>query len=194
MRNAIPAWFHCHGDDRDGEREGDRRRFQHQLDALGIKYKSLHVGTDGRFGLNLSGTLIRDLSLLETLPLTHLCLQGCYAIADFQPLGGMSLIWLNLCRTRVRDLSPLEKLPLCHLDLRRTATTDLLPLKDMPLRSLDIRFTKITDLSPLRRTPLQELSFHPGRIEGSLAMLVTMQSLERINRMTAEEFWKRHGG
>ena len=102
--------------------EEDRRRFQCRLDALGIRYKSLYVGVDRTFCLNLSGTIITDLSPLRALPLTHLCLQGCFKIADFSPLGDMSLTWLNLCRTRVTDLSPLgnppgifAQIPLCSV-------------------------------------------------------------------------------
>ena len=153
MNDAFPAFFNCHIDD---ETESDSRGFRLWLDAMGIRYKSLHVGGDGAVFLNLSGTTISDLSPLTAFSLTHLCLQGCYEIADFSPLKDMNLIWLNLCRTKITDLSPLGKLPLSHLDLHRTRTTDLLPLKDVPLRSLDIRFTRITDLSPLRRMPLRE--------------------------------------
>jgi hypothetical protein len=64
------------------------------------------------------------LASLTELPLTHLCLQGCYGIRDFSPLGRMRLLWLNLCRTRMTDLSVLAGLPLRHLDLRGTRTTD----------------------------------------------------------------------
>jgi hypothetical protein len=81
MNDAILPLFQCHGDDVYGQSECDRRRFQSRLDALGIRYKSLYVGSDGTFGLNLAGTIITDLSPLAALPLTHLCLQGCREIA-----------------------------------------------------------------------------------------------------------------
>jgi len=193
MNDAFPSFFHCHLDDEYGETESDSRGFRLRLDAMGIRYKSLHVGGDGTVFLNLSGTTISDLSPLAAFPLTHLCLQGCYEVADFAPLNGMSLIWLNLCRTKIADLSSLGKLPLSHLDLHRTRTIDLLPLKDVPLRSLDIRFTRITDLSPLKRMPLEELSFYPSRIACGLDPLRGIGSLATINRRSAEAFWRRYG-
>lgn len=160
---------------------------------MGIRYKSIHVGSNGVCGLNLSGTRITDLSPLKEFLLTHLCLQGCFGITDFSPLKDMSLTWLNLCRTSVTDLSSLRNLPLSYLKLYRTQTANLSPLRDVPLRSLDIRFTKITDVSPLRYMPLQELSFFPTRTNHSLRVLRGMESLKTINRRPAEEFLKRYG-
>ncbi len=96
MGYTIPPLFHCYGDDeRDGGGE-DRLHFERRVDALGISIKRLHVGASETLRLNLSGTTISDLSPLRALPLTHLCLQGCYRIADFSPLAGMCLTWLNL--------------------------------------------------------------------------------------------------
>ena len=193
MNDAFSSFFHCHLYDEYGKMESDSRGFRLRLDAMGIRYKSLHVGGDGAVFLNLSGTTISDLSPLAAFPLTRLCLQGCYKIDDFLPLKGMSLIWLNLCRTKITDLSPLGKMPLSHLDLHRTWTIDLLPLKDVPLRSLDIRFTRITDLSPLRRMPLRELSFYPSRIVCGIDPLRGIGSLATINRRPTEAFWRRYG-
>lgn len=193
MNDAFPQLFHCHLDGEGGEREANGRHLRRRLDSMGVRYKSLHVGTDGTLWLNLSGMPIVSLSSLTELPLTHLCLQGCYGIADFTPLDEMRLVWLNLCRTSVTDLSPLARLPLIHLDLHRTRTTDLSPLKDLPLRSLDIRFTKVTDLSPLGRTPLEELSFYPSRIVRGLDLVRGLGSLATINRRPAKAFWRRHG-
>jgi hypothetical protein len=132
------------------------------------------------------------LAPLTELPLTHLCLQGCYGITDFSPLGKMRLHWLNLCRTRMTDLSVLASLPLLHLDLRGTPTTDLLALANVPVTSLDIRFTGIRDVSPLGRMPLAELSFHPSRIQKGFALLQGIRTLRTINRTPAEEFWRRY--
>jgi len=192
MNDAFSSFFHCHLDDKYGETESDSRGFRLRLDAMDIRYKSLHVGGDGAVFLNLSGTIISDLSPLAVFSLTHLCLQGCYEIADFLPLKDMSLSWLNLCRTKITDLSPLGKLPLSHLDLHRTRMIDLLPLKDVTLRSLDIRFTRVTDLSPRRRMPLRELSFYPSRIVCKIDPLRGIGSLATINRRPAEAFWKQY--
>ena len=72
MNNAIVPLFHCHSDEGDRDQDAERKGHQRQLDALGIKYKSLHVGKDGSCRLNLSGTTIADLSPVKELPLTHL--------------------------------------------------------------------------------------------------------------------------
>jgi len=96
LNDTFPAFFHCHLDDEHGETGSDSRGFRLRLNAMGIRYKGLYAGGDGAVFLNLSGTTISDLSPLTALPLTHLCLQGCYEIADFSPLKSISLIWLNL--------------------------------------------------------------------------------------------------
>ena len=193
MNDTILPLFHCQPDHGDGDRETERQGHQRRLDAMGIKYKSLHVGSNGSCYLNLSGMVITDLSPLAELPLTHLCLQGCHAITMFSPLKDMSLTWLNLCRTRIKDLTPPAKLPLSHLDLHRTGTNNLKALQGVPLRSLDIRFTKITDVSPLKEMLLEELSLYPRRIEQGLQSLRGIASLKKINRRPAEGFWERYG-
>ena len=129
---------------------------------------------------------------LTELPLTHLCLQGCYGITDFSPLRQTRLTWLNLCRTKMMDLSPLAELHLLHLDLRGTRIADLLPLANVPLRSLDIRFTGIGDVLPLVGMPLEELSFHPSRLHTGLGRLRVIGTLKTINRRVAAEFWRKH--
>jgi len=192
LHTAILPLFYCHRDTAQGENERDRRRFRFRLDALGITYKSVYVGIDGTVCLNLSGTIIFDLSLLAELPVTHLCLQGCYRIVDFSPLHDMNLVWLNLCRTRIKDLALLRGPSLLHLDLHRTRVADLSPLKNMPMKSLDIRFTEITDVSPLRHVPLEKLSFYPSRITRGLRSLRRISTLVTVNRRPVEEFWRRH--
>lgn len=189
--NAVT--FFCHQNEERRQREQDTLPFRMRLEKMAVRFKSLHLGNDQTLCLNLSGTQITDLAPLTELPLTHLCLQGCYGITDFSPLGDLDLTWLNLCRTRVSDLSMLARLPLRHLDLRRTRTTDLRPLGHTPLHSLDIRYTAITDLSPLEQMPLEELSFHPVRIHKGLGRLRGVRTLKTINHSPAEEFWNRHG-
>lgn len=159
---------------------------------MGISYKSLYVECDGSCWLNLSGTIIADLSSLKHVPVTHLCLQGCYQIADFSPLKDMQLHWLNLSRTRITNLSALSKLPLAYLKLYRTWTTSLFFLRETPLKSLDIRFTEIKNLSPLKCMPLEELSFFPARIEKGLHSLRDMETLKKINRRPVTDFWQRY--
>jgi hypothetical protein len=184
--------FFCHPEEERRQGEDDALSFRRRLEKMAIPFKSLHLGSGGTLCLNLSGTRITDLAPLKELPLTHLCLQGCYGITDFSPLGKMRLSWLNLCRTRIMNLSVLSHMPLLHLDLHRTRTTDLLPLGCTRLACLDIRFTAIRDVSPLGQLPLEELSFHPGRIEDGLGLLHGMRTLKTINRRPATDFWKRH--
>ena len=192
MNDSILTLFYCHHDKENNDGRQDGQDVRKRLEAAGIKYKSLQIGYHGVCCLNLSGTRITDLSPLKQLPLTHLCLQGCFEIADFSPLKDMGLTWLNLCRTNVTDLSWLRTLPLFHLKLYRTRTSDLSPLSDLQLRSLDIRFTKITDLSPLKDMPLEELSFFPARINKGMSCLRNVTTLKGINRRPAAEFWRRH--
>jgi len=185
MNDIIPAYFSCFRDEESNDMRFETRMHRRTLDAMGIRHKSLYVGCDVSCWLNLSGTIIADLSPLKQVPVTHLCLQGCFWITDFSPLSEMKLKWLNLSRTRITDLSPLSELPLAYLKLYSTRTTSLSPLKEIPLKSLDIRFTKITDLSPLRSVPLRELSFFPGRIKKGFHVLRGMETLTTINRRTA---------
>jgi hypothetical protein len=192
IMNEILTQFYCCRDNESEETRLETRRLKRQLDATGIPYKSLHIGCNGSCWLNLSGTIISDLSLLINIPVTHLCLQGCYGISDFLPLKDMKLNWINLSKTRIMDLSMLSNVPVAHLKLCRTKITNLLSLKEAPLKTLDIRFTEITDLSPLKCIPLQELSFFPGRIDKGLHSLRDIETLKKINRKPATDFWKRY--
>ena len=156
-----------------------------------IEYKNILANADGTLRLNLSGTRIADLSPLTILPLTHLCLSGCWRIKDFTPLRRMRLVWLNLSRTGITDVSTLRNLPLIHLSLCRTQVRTLTPLARSPLRRLDIRSTRVTTLLSLRKMPLEELSFFASRIRRGLDSLRTIGTLKRINRRTAADFWGR---
>ena len=187
------AFFHCQRDDEPAGHDAGGWIMRRRLDKLGVRYKSLHTGQSGSTFLNLSGTCITNLEPLLELPITHLCLQGCYGITDFAPLGEMRLVWLNLCRTRISNLAPVAGLPLSQLDLRRTRVTDLRPLKNTPLKGLDIRFTEIVDVSPLGCVPLERLTFYPGRITTGLDAIHGIKSLTTINRRSADAFWERNG-
>ena len=159
-----------------------------------IEHKHILANADGSLRLNLSGTRIADLSPLVVLPLTHLCLAGCWRIKDFTPLRRMRrLTWLNLKRTGITDLSPLRGLPLAHLSLYWTKVSTLAPLAHSPLCWLDIRFTQVTSLLSCRRMQLEELFFFASRIRRGLDSLRTIGTLKRINRRTAANFWGRRG-
>jgi hypothetical protein len=162
------------------------------LNSQKIEFKNILANADGTLRLNLSGTKITDLSPLTILPVTHLCLAGCWWIKDFTPLGRMSLVWLNLKRTGITDLTPLRNLPLIHLSIYWTKIATLSPVARLPLRRLDIRFTQITTMLSLRQMPLEELLFFPSRIRTGMDSLRSVRTLMRINRWTAEVFWNRH--
>jgi len=194
MKDAAQEHFACYRDEDDPETKLERNRLARQLKAMGIQYKSLCVGCDGSCSLNLSGTPIADLAPLKDVPVTRLCLQGCYRITDVSPLESTKVAWLNIARTRVMDLSPLRDLPLTDLILHRTQIASLAPLRDTSLRSLDIRSTRITDVSPLRHVPLSELLFFPARVTKGLAVLRGIETLKKINRRPTADFWKQYGG
>jgi hypothetical protein len=82
----ILTRFDCYRDEESDEMKEDKQKLQARIETMGIRYKSLHWDCDGACYLNLSGTNITDLSPLKTLPVTHLCLQGCFGITDFSPL------------------------------------------------------------------------------------------------------------
>ena len=193
MKNdSVQENFACYRDEKGEEMRLEKSGLSRRLDAMGIGYKSVHIECDGSCWLNLSGTHISDLSVLKDVPVTHLCLQGCYRITDLSALKGTNVHWLNISRTRVMELSPLKNLPLTDLKLYRTQITNLAPLRETSVRSLDIRSTGITDLSPLRRVPLNELLFFPARIRKGIRSLCGIKTLERINRRPAEDFWARY--
>ena len=128
MNDAVLTHFYCYRDEENAEMKIETRRLKRRLDAMGVRYKSLHLDGDGSCWLNLSGTIIADLSPLKHFPVTHLCLQGCCQITDFSTLKYIPLRWLNLSRTRINNLSALRELPLAHLRLYWTQADCLLPL------------------------------------------------------------------
>jgi hypothetical protein len=164
MRDANRTFFDCHGKDVTPVGIQNVDLCSRWLGSQEIEYKSIQANADGSLRLNLAGTKNLNLSALTLLPLTHLCLAGCWRITDFTPLLQMRLVWLNLTRTDITDLSPLRNLPLTHLSLCRTKVITLSPLRRMPLRVLDIRSTQVTSLLPVRRMPLEEVSFFANRI------------------------------
>jgi len=86
---------------------------------------------------------------------------------------GMPLRGLYLDGTSVADLAPLSRMPLETLHFPNTAVTDLSPLRTMPhLRNVLCGFVSSTDSAILR----------------------SIKTLEKINRLPAQDFWKRVDG
>ncbi len=130
--------------------------------------------------LDLRGTSIRVLSVLEGLPLTVL---GCEetGISDLGPLKGMKLEKLYLNNTKVDDLTPLYGMPLEVLELKGTAVEDLSPLSKMKtLQKLHIAESAVTVLTPIRDLELERLVFTPGDIEKGLEIARNMKSIREI--------------
>jgi hypothetical protein len=77
------------------------------------------------------------------------------------------------------------------LILDDTPVTDLSKLKGLPLRNLMMSRTKVSDLAPLKGMGLKQLwiDYKPER---DAEVLRSLKGLERINALTAAEFWKAH--
>lgn len=87
MPDVNQSFYDCR---REGETPAGHRSVQFcrlWLRRQGIEYKSIHGNDDGTLRLNLSGLNASDLNPLTILPLTHLCLAGCWRIADFTPVA-----------------------------------------------------------------------------------------------------------
>ncbi|MCX6906476.1 MAG: SUMF1/EgtB/PvdO family nonheme iron enzyme, partial [Verrucomicrobia bacterium] len=157
-------------------------------------------------------TRVADLSPLRGMPLRTVTLHNC-PVSDFTPLEGCPIEQLQIPATGLReltqlrtfrlknlninqnpisDLSPLRGMPLTTLNLQRTKARDLAPLQGMPLTWLICASTDVTDLSPLRDAPLQTFAADAAVITrpANAVLLRSMKTLERINNLSAVEFWK----
>jgi len=145
--------------------------------------------------LHLSGcTGVRDLTPLRGLPLTFLDLNGCAQVRDLTGLKGLSLTTLSLhgCGA-VQDLAPLYGMPLTMLRLYGCEKVqDLTPLHGMPLTTLDLTYCAgVQDLTPLKDLPLISLNTPRNRMKG-IEVVRRIKSLQAVNGMKAEEFWKKY--
>ena len=142
-------------------------------------------------GLNYCGQ-VEALSSLEGMPLKSLHLRST-RVSDLGPLKGMPLTTLDCLGTKVIDLTPLEGMPLTYLDLSGcTHVSDLSPLKGMPLKVLNCQSTAVSDLSPLEGIPLEAINFTLKNISKGIEVLRQMRSLQRINGLKPDEFWKKY--
>ena len=116
------------------------------------------------------GGSISDLSPLVGLPLTTLFLPNCAHLSDLSPLRGMHLKVLFVNGTQVRDLSPVQAMPLTMFSCKDTPVADLTLVKTMQnLKGI------VCDFDPIR--------------DG--AILRSIKTLETINHVPVEQFWKR---
>lgn len=145
--------------------------------------------------LHLTGcTGFRDLAPLRGTPLTVLSLNGCTQVRDLTGLKGIPLTTLSLhgCGG-VQDLAPLHGMPLATLRLYGCEKVqDLTPLQGMPLTTLDLTYCGgVQDLTPLKELPLTSLNTPRNNMKG-MDVLRRMKSLQALNGMKAEDFWKKY--
>ena len=107
--------------------------------------------------VNVAGTAVTDLRPLKSLPVKALNIAGTRTI-NLEPLRGMqTIVSLSLEYSDITNLSPLQGLPVRWLNLTGTRVADLSPLRGMPLGVLRLRNTPVADLTPLAGMPLVEL-------------------------------------
>ncbi|WP_376989285.1 S8 family serine peptidase [Azospirillum rugosum] len=110
------------------------------------------IGLNGLWKLDLSGTRVKDVSLLPALSgLVMLDLSGT-GVMDVSALCGLSKLWsLDLSGTGVTDISAVSGLKGLHtLNLSETGITDVSALSDLSgLWFLGLRGTGVTDVSAL---------------------------------------------
>ena len=140
--------------------------------------------------LDVGATPVADLSPLRGAPLRTLrCFQT--QVDDFSPLAGMPLEQVRCQDSPLASLAPLAGAPLQGLECHRTPVADLSPLRgNEVLQGLNIVHTKITDLSPLLETPNLKLLWCTLVDERDGPILRKVTSLEQINSLPVEEFWR----
>ena len=110
--------------------------------------------------LDLKNNPIADISVVRSMPLTHLELAFSKHITDLSVLQGKRLTNLHCRGTRISDLSPLRGMPLTQLNIdNNKMIADLEPLTGMKLNNLWCQGTKISSVAPLKGMPLQYLGF-----------------------------------
>jgi serine/threonine protein kinase len=152
---------------------------------------------------------ISDLTPLHGMPLRWFVCQGSQ-VDDLTPLRGCPLQALGINETEVDTLEPLRGMPLRFLNCGRTAVSDLEPLIETPLIDLNVSGTQVRDLTPVRTlaltrlictgAPIEDLSPISGMLLKEVScdirspqdreILRSISSLERINGVSAAEFWK----
>ena len=109
----------------------------------------------GNINLDLSGSKIRDLSILKGLPLARLNLDQT-AIHDLTPLAGMPLTALHIYATMVTNLSPLRGMQLDTFAIS-SPVIDIAPLRGMPLTDLSLACGRVSNINGLSGAPLKRV-------------------------------------
>jgi Leucine-rich repeat (LRR) protein len=173
-----------------------------RVKAVHARLKTLNAGYDssqaehhiahGRITrLRLASPALKDVSPLRALTdLRELELPST-GVSDLSPLRNSKLTLLVLDGSKIADLRPLRDMKeLAILSLASTPVRDLSPLEGLDLARLTVTACPSADLSGLRRVKLRELhcDFDPKR---DTETLKSMPSLEQINGVPVEEFWRK---
>jgi uncharacterized protein YjbI with pentapeptide repeats len=172
-----------------------------KLDLSGTIVSDLSplAGTPLR-SLDLRNSKVSDISHLRGMPLTELYLYGT-GVTNFSPLSTLvELRILDLSELPISDLSVLRSRKLELLRIGSTKVRDLTPLAGLPLRVLHSDNNEVTDVRPL--TQCQELRWIvlPNSVTNVL-LLKQLPKLERISEKfghesmpveTTKEYWERY--
>ncbi|MBA4056517.1 MAG: hypothetical protein C0490_17510, partial [Marivirga sp.] len=94
----------------------------------------------------LSGTKLKEVPELESLPLIKVLFLSNSAVEDINPLKNLKRLRdLSLNKLNITDLSALQDLPLIELNLEHTKVRDLKSVSEIvTLEKLNISYTKIS--------------------------------------------------
>lgn len=176
-----------------------RAECERRLRAGDVRGK-IHVWTTsqpGQFGLNLDQTDLRDLYLLQDLPISELVLSE--GVSDLSALTRIPIRSLSIRRTDGVDLAPLVGKQLGSLVLVDVHNVNLDQVAGFPLEELVIWNTGITDLSPLAGMSLRRIIFDATHVTNGISSLREMESIEWIGTEpfqyeARDVFWREFDG
>jgi hypothetical protein len=123
---------------------------------------------------------------LEGMPLQHLTLDNTL-VSNINALQEMPLEFPGISFTHVEDLSPLKGMPLKELRIARSTVKDLGPLTGMQLNSLILSHTFPGSYARRKWDEIPTTNRYSRGIDG----IRNMESLQTIDKIPAEEFWRR---
>ncbi|NQZ69985.1 MAG: hypothetical protein HRT89_18175 [Lentisphaeria bacterium] len=160
--------------------------------------------------LYLGGCPVSDLSPLKDMPLEYFYIP-LTNVSDISALKGARLKTLDIKQSKVIDISILKGMSIDTFNAQFTKISDISALKGMPLEYLKISDTEVSDISPLEGTLVKYLYLENTKISDLSALkgmqlnilrlpitakkinfLRSMKSLEKINGMKPDEFWKEY--
>lgn len=144
----------------------------------GLRGRLQQVGRD-KLSLKIANPEASDLEPIRDMPLVDLDVSDTL-IEDISPVARLPLTRLVIANTKVTDFEPLRYMPLTSLDLSQTAIRDLSPLLVHQLTSLALAGTQITDISALTNLPLTELRLDDCTSVEDFTPLVSLTELKRL--------------